>query len=296
MESPATDMKTSRAGAFRDGYFTLVEGLRLHYRDYPGSSERPPLLCLPGLTRNARDFAAFGERYSPHFRVLALEFRGRGESDYDPQPLRYNPLTYAADVVQFLDHLGVGQAVFVGTSLGGLVTLTVAVTAPQRIAGAILNDIGPELSQVGLERIQSYVGKDARFKGWDEAAAAIAAVQEAAFPNYVSEDWLAMARRNCREHDGEIRFDYDMAIADALKASGASPKVDLWPLFAALAQKPLLIVRGGRSELLSPGTAEKMRRAAPKADFVEVPDVGHAPMLDEPAAVRAIDEFLRAWP
>jgi pimeloyl-ACP methyl ester carboxylesterase len=280
---------------YRDCYFIVADGLRLHYRDYPGSARRPPMLCLPGLTRNARDFEAFAERYSPRFRVLALEFRGRAKSDYDPQPLRYNPLTYAADVAQFIGHLGIAHAIFVGTSLGGLVTMAVAVTAPHLIVATILNDVGPEIHQVGLDRIQGYVGRGARFGSWDEAAAAIATNQGPAFPNYGREDWLAMARRNCREQDGEIRFDYDMAIADTLKAAGATPKVDMWPLFAALAQKPLLIVRGARSELLSAETAEKMRLAAPDAQFVEVPEVGHAPMLDEPAAVAAIDQFLNAW-
>jgi pimeloyl-ACP methyl ester carboxylesterase len=277
---------------YRDGYFTVADGLRLHFRDYPGSDDKPPLLCLPGLTRNARDFAKLAERYSPRFRVLALDFRGRALSDRDPQPVRYNPLTYSADVQQLLDHLGVGQAIFVGTSLGGLVTMTTAVLAPQRIAAAILNDVGPELGQTGLDRIQSYVGRDVRFSSWDEAAAAIGADQGHAFPKYSHKDWLATARRNCREQAGEIVFDYDMAIADVFKTAGATPKIDMWPLFIALAQKPLLIVRGALSELLSAATAQKMREAAPNAHFVEVPDVGHAPMLDEPEAVSAIDTFL----
>src|SRR4051794_26270099 len=183
---------------YRDGWFTTVDGLRLHFRDYPGSAERAPLLCLHGLTRNARDFAAFGERHSPRFRVIALDFRGRGESDRDPLPARYTPLTYAADVQQLLDHLGLAQAVFVGTSLGGLVTMSLALLGPQRIAAAILNDVGPELGQAGLDRIQGYVGKGERFASWDEAADAIAVQQGSAFPGYERADWLAMARRNCR--------------------------------------------------------------------------------------------------
>ena len=121
---------------YENRYFTVGDGLKLHYRDYPGSAGKPPLLCLHGLTRNARDFADFAERYSPHFRVIALEFRGRGESEYDPIPARYNPLTYAGDVIQLLDELGIVDATFVGTSLGGLVTMTVAALAPQRIAAA----------------------------------------------------------------------------------------------------------------------------------------------------------------
>jgi pimeloyl-ACP methyl ester carboxylesterase len=277
---------------YGDAYFTGSDGLRLHYRDYPGSPERPPLLCLPGLTRNARDFAALAERHSPQFRVIALDFRGRGASDHDPAPARYNPLTYARDVIELLDGLGIPQAIFVGTSLGGLVTMTVGALAPQRIAATILNDVGPELGQVGLDRIQQYVGKDSRFADWDDAAEAIAAAQRQAFPDYGQADWLATARRNCREEDGAIRFDYDMAIANAFADAGPTPKIDMWPLFATLAQKPLLVVRGGLSELLSAETLVKMRAAAPNAHFVEVPRVGHAPMLDEPEAAVAIDAFL----
>src|SRR3954466_8912744 len=155
--------------SYRDDFLTVADGLQLHYRDYPGRSDRPPLLCLAGLTRNARDFADFAEIISPRFRVIALDFRGRGESDFDPLPARYNPLTYAGDVLQLLDGLAVDQALFVGTSLGGLVTMILATMAPHRIAGAILNDVGPELSQEGLDRIKSYAGKDVRFKSWKQA-------------------------------------------------------------------------------------------------------------------------------
>ena len=278
--------------AYRDGDFLVTDGLRLHYRDYPGDAGKPPLLCLHGLTRNARDFAEFAERYSPRFRVIALDFRGRAESDYDPVPARYTPLTYAQDVIQLLGHLQLTQAIFVGTSLGGLVTMTMAALAPQFIAGAILNDVGPELNKAGLDFIQTYVGKNEHFRSWEAAAAAIAASQAAAFPKYRQADWLAMARRNCRECDGAIVFDYDMAIADVFNTAGPVPKVDLWPFFAVLAEKPLLIVRGALSELLTAASFEKMRAAAPTATFVEIPDVGHAPTLDEPEAVAAIDEFL----
>src|SRR5690242_12624094 len=138
-----TNQEAARGHAYRDGWFVVRDGLRLHYREYPGAADRPPLLCLHGLTRNARDFAALAERYSPEFRVLALDFRGRGGSNYDPLPTRYNPLTYASDVLELLDTLKIDEAVLVGTSLGGLVTMTLAVTAPQRIAASVLNDVGP---------------------------------------------------------------------------------------------------------------------------------------------------------
>jgi pimeloyl-ACP methyl ester carboxylesterase len=279
---------------YADGYFTVADGLRLHYRDYRGSSDRPPLLCLPGLTRNTRDFANFAQRYSPRHRVLALEFRGRAQSEYDPQPERYNPLSYANDTLQLLDHLGIPQAIFVGTSLGGLVTMAIAAMAPQRIAAAILNDVGPELSQVGLDRIRSYLGKDPRFATWDEAAELLMRNNKNIPASYSHDDWVRMARRVCREENGEIRFDYDMAIAKPFETGGATPTIDMWPLFAAVAHRPLLVIRGEVSDLLSADAAAKMQAAARNAKFAVVPGVGHAPELDEPEAVAAIDAFLES--
>jgi pimeloyl-ACP methyl ester carboxylesterase len=285
-------MNDAGARRYRDELFTVRDGLRLHYRDYPGDAARRVLLCLHGLTRNARDFGEFAERYSPRFRVIALDFRGRGMSDYDPLPARYTPLTYAADAIELLDHLGVEKAVFVGTSLGGLVTMTMAAMAPERIAAAILNDVGPELAPVGLDRIKTYVGKRASFATWDEAAEAIAANNGHVPASYSHADWVKMAHRACREEAGEIRFDYDMAIALPFETRGATPRVDMWPLFRALARTPLLVVRGEVSDLLSAEAVDRMKAAAPDAKFVIVAGAGHAPMLDEPEALAAIDSFL----
>jgi len=280
------------AKRYEDRFFTVRDGLRLHYRDYAGAADKPPLLCLPGLTRNSRDFADLAERYSPRFRVIALDFRGRADSDYDPVPARYSPLTYAGDVIELLDQLGVEQAIFVGTSLGGLVTMVIAATAPQRIAAAIINDVGPDVDPSGIDRILTYVGKDVRFASWDEAAATIAGNYGGNFERFTHADWVAMAKRNCREENGAIRFDYDMAIAEPFKTAGPVPEVDLWPLFAALGQKPLLVVRGEKSDLLTAQTAAKMQSVAPGMKLVSIPGVGHAPELSEPEAVAAIDEFL----
>lgn len=292
-------MSASGEGAkdhrYRDGYFTVRDGLRFHYRDYPGSGDRPPVLCLPGLTRNARDFAALAQRLSPEFRVLALDFRGRALSDFDPEPKRYNPLTYAGDAIELLDQLMIDRAIFVGTSLGGLVTMTVAGVAPQRIAASILNDIGPEPHQVGLDRIRTYVGKDVRFVDWDQAARAIAANNGNIPESYSHDDWVRMARRTCREENGAIVFDYDFAIAQPFNSGDPAPKFDLWPLFRALARQPLLLVRGEKSDLLTAEAAEQMRLAAPSMRMAVVPGVGHAPELDEPEAVAAIDDFLGRW-
>ena len=278
--------------AYDDRYVVVGDGLKLHYRDYPGPRDKPPLLCLHGLTRNSRDFADFAEHHSPSRRVLALDFRGRGMSDYDHMSARYTPPVYAGDVLQLLDELMLDRAVFVGTSLGGLVTMILAAMAPQRIAASILNDVGPDVDAAGVDRILTYVGKDRRFKNWDEAADSIAASYGSAFERYGHDDFVRMAKRNCRQENGEIRFDYDMAIAEPFRNAGPVPKVDLWPLFKALGQKPLLVVRGERSDLLTAASLEKMHEAVPQMKSVTVPHVGHAPMLDEPEAVTAIDAFL----
>jgi pimeloyl-ACP methyl ester carboxylesterase len=286
--------QTAAHQRYRDGHFLVTDGLRLHYRDYPGSSDKPPLLCLPGLTRNAKDFEAFGDIFSPGHRVLALEFRGRGESDYDPIPARYIPPTYAADVIQMLDELSIERAIFVGTSLGGLVTMAVGMLCLDRIAGAILNDIGPELTDAGLDRIKGYVGANPRFNSWDEAADRLALNNGYVPPAYTHADWVKMAHRVCREEYGHIRFDYDIAIAIPFETSGAAPTIDLWPLFETVGKKPLLVVRGELSDLLTAASLEKMQKAVPSMKSVTVPGVGHAPMLDEPAAVAAISAFLNS--
>jgi pimeloyl-ACP methyl ester carboxylesterase len=184
------------------------------------------------------------------------------------------------------------KAVFVGTSLGGLVTMTIAAMAPQRIAASILNDVGPDIDAAGVARILTYVGKDARFASWDEAAEAIAANYGSSFERYTHDDWLKMAKRNCREEKGEIRFDYDMAIAEPFRTSGPVPRVDLWPLFALLGSKPLLVLRGAKSDLLTEATVARMRKVAPAMKLASIAGVGHAPELNEPEAIAAIDEFL----
>jgi pimeloyl-ACP methyl ester carboxylesterase len=286
------DESARGAARYSDEYVTVADGLRIHYRDYPGSRDKPPLLCLHGLTRNARDFAELAEQYSPEWRVIVVDFRGRGLSDYDPQPERYTPLVYAGDVLALLAALNIERAVFIGTSLGGLVTMAIAAMAPQHIAAAILNDVGPDVAPGGVDRILDYVGKERRFRDWDEAARAIAQIQGVSFPHYGHADWVRMAKRNCREVNAAIRFDYDMAIAEPFKSLGATPAVDLWPLFEALARKPLLVVRGERSDLLTAETAAKMQQVAPAMKLTTVPGIGHAPELGEREAIAAIDKFL----
>ena len=277
---------------YREGYFTVEDGLRLHFRDYFGSNDRLPLLCLHGLTRNLKDFEGFAGVFAPERRVVSLDFRGRGKSEYDPQPERYTPLHYSGDVLRLMDHLGFAEAIFVGTSLGGLVTMILAEFEPDRIAATILNDVGPELSDAGLERIRSYVGKGARFSSWEEAGEAIAKNNANLPASYDAEDWVRMAHRICREDEGEIIFDYDQAIAVPFNTAGPTPDVDMWPLFSKLAEKPLLVVRGGESDLVAEDVLHRMEAVSPNVSSLTLPGVGHAPELTEPEAVAAIKAFL----
>ena len=282
---------TDDSSAYRDGYLTR-DGLRLHYRDYTGPKDGPPLLCLHGLTRNSRDFADFAERLSPRYRVLALDFRGRGMSDHDPDPQRYLPITYAHDTIALLDHVGVAEAIFVGTSLGGIVTMILAVLDEDRIAAAILNDVGPEVDANGLERIRNYVGRGtAGFATWAEAAAEVRNYQQGLPRHWSEEQWQALARRLSSERaDGIIHLDYDPAIAEPFQ-SGAAP-INLWPMFDALARKPVLALRGEHSDLLTAGTLAAMGERSPNVSTVTVPKMPHPPELTEPEAVAAIDTFL----
>jgi pimeloyl-ACP methyl ester carboxylesterase len=283
-----------KSAAWEARYWTSRDGLKLFYRDYAGPADRPPIVCLPGLTRNSRDFEALADHCAGDWRVIAPDFRGRGMSDRDPQPERYLPTTYAADVLQLLDELEIDRAIFVGTSLGGLVTMLIAASQPQRIAATVLNDVGPELDQSGIDRIRSYVGKPVRFRDWDEAAEYISGVNRGLPASNSHDDWVRAARRVGKEDGDGIIFDYDMAIAEPFnqRNDGAAPAFDLWPLYRKLDGAPLLIVRGELSDLLSPSAAQAMVEAHPEAELVIVPGVGHAPELNEPEAVAGIDRLL----
>ena len=278
---------------WQDRFWNSSDGLRLHYRDYAGPADRPPILCLPGLTRNARDFEPVADRLAGNWRVLAIEFRGRGLSQHDPNPANYVPHIYAADVLKLLDQLGIADAVFIGTSLGGIVTMLIGTTDSERIAGAVINDIGPVIEDAGVERLRTYVGKNAGWSSWAEAAEAAAERNRTVFPHYTTEQWEALARRLASERpDGTIQADYDMAISQVFADNKGAPETDPWPLIDGLRDKPVLIVRGETSDLLSSESAIRMRDSLPKAELVTVPGIGHAPVLDEPEAAAGIDRLL----
>ena len=278
--------------AASDGYWQSPDGLKLHYRLYGPPTKKVPVLCLPGLTRNARDYAALAARLASGRQVYALNFRGRGGSDYAKDAASYTPVTYAADVEAFLAERQIDRFVAIGTSLGGIVSLILGGAKPERLAGLVLNDVGPVIEPAGLDRIRAYVGKSASWPTWVHAARDIAETNAASHPNFDLPEWIAMAKRVCRlKSSGRIVFDYDMAIAEPLRAPGGEAGVDLWPLFEAVKGVPTLYIRGALSDILSTATLDEMvRRGGGTA--VTVPGVGHAPTLDEPEARAAIDRLL----
>lgn len=278
--------------SYKEQRFRSDDGLDLYYRDY-GDRDAPAVLCLHGLTRNSRDFADLAAHLSDRFRVLAADVRGRGQSDRDSDYSHYALPTYVDDTWCLLDHAGVERFALIGTSMGGLMSMTMGAARPDRVWAIVLNDIGPVVEQAGLDRIKGYVGKTDPPADWDEAIAAVRAINAEAFPDFTDADWRAFAHRLFREENGRPAFDYDPDIARAMaEAEGAAVPPDLWPVYEALGDIPLLAIRGSLSDILSHETLQAMGRRKPKTTAVTVPRVGHAPMLDEPVAIRAIDEFL----
>ena len=290
---------------FNEAWWNSADGLRLHYRDYPGTldANRPPVLCLHGLTRNARDFEGLAAHLSSPggggWRVICPDMRGRGRSAYASDAMTYTPAHYVGDVLALLDQAGIGaakieRAVVIGTSMGGIMAMVLAMLAPERLAGVVLNDIGPVIEAEGLAKIGGYVGSDPRFSGWDEGAVALRTTFATTYPGWGEADWLAMARRVMVETDGAIRFDYDPRIAEPFAAVPVGTAPDLWPGLLALGGGPLLMVRGGLSDILSAATLAEMASRVPGAQMLTVASTGHAPTLDEPEVVAAITRLLEA--
>lgn len=284
--------------AFTNRFWWSNDGIRLHARDYAprdpqSAAGRPPIICLPGLTRNARDFDALATRLSADWHVIVVNLRGRGESGYAKDPMTYVPLVYVQDVEKLLGELGYARFVAIGTSLGGIVTMLLAGAAREKLAGAVLNDVGPDLNPAGLARIRSYVGKSQAWPTWMHAARAIAETNADAFPGYQIGDWLAMAKQLYRLNAaGRIVLDYDMKIAEPFRLPGNEAGPDMWRALDRLAGVPLLVVRGGLSDILAAPVAQRMIEAIDGSELVTVPGIGHAPTLDEPVAQAAIDSLL----
>jgi pimeloyl-ACP methyl ester carboxylesterase len=273
----------------------MADGLWVYVRDWrpDGRATGAPVFCAHGLTRNSLDF----EDVAPAIvargrRVVALDVRGRGLSDNDPKPMNYTPVTYAADSFAVWDALGIDRAVWIGTSMGGLMAMIAAVIAPERLVGVVLNDIGPEIAPEGLRRIAGYVGGAAPVDDWPKAARYCREINGTAFPDAGDDFWTAFARRIfCTRTDGLLELAYDPAIAEPMRA-GAVSAADPWLAFERLEQTPTLVVRGALSDILSSEGLSKMCARHPDIEAVEVPRIGHAPLLTEPAAAAAIERFL----
>lgn len=283
------------AASYEDRFWTSSDRLNLHYRNYPGpeGSTKLPVLCLHGLTRNARDFAGLAEALSATRRVIVPSMRGRGQSAYAADSDTYSPITYVADVEKLLAELEITRFIAVGTSMGGLMTMLMAAMKPGRIAAVVMNDIGPEIDPGGVARIAGYVGQGRSYPTWVHAARGLAEAHGASFPDYDLDQWLEGAKRTMVvSQNGRIVFDYDMAIAEPFAKPGNAAPPDLWTAYNALAGMPMLLVRGELSDLISPDTVKQMGERNPAMKTITVPRVGHAPSLDEPEVRAAITALL----
>jgi pimeloyl-ACP methyl ester carboxylesterase len=289
--------------AYRENRYVSNDGLTLYYRDYLGpGAVSTPVLCVPGLTRNARDFDFIAGHLAQRRRVLAVDLRGRGRSAYDPNPAQYTVPVETADVVQLLALLSLPEVIVLGTSRGGVIAMTMAAFKPGIVSAAILNDMGAQLEPKGLERIYGAMRAPPDYSGWTEAAEGLHRANAVRFPGVSDARWLEFAHALYREKDGRVVGDYDPNFPKAiLDGRGTNPRdekgaADLWKWFGALKAVPALVLRGGNSELLSEQTVAEMSLAKPDLVTVTVKDRGHVPFLDEPEAVAAIDSFLARLP
>lgn len=273
-------------------WYGSADGLRLYYRRYGAAQSGLPVVCLPGITRNSRDFEDLATHLAHSHPVLTPDLRGRGRSAPDPNWRNYQPQTYVDDVVRLLDDADVTRAAFIGTSLGGLVSMLLAAFHRARVVGVVLNDIGPEIGPAGLERIKSYIGRMPPVRSWDEALHQVREIYGAAWPDLDDDMWSRIVRRGYRENeDGVPVLDMDPKIGDAAREA-ATPGADPWQLFAALDDVPALVLHGETSDILTDDIVAKMRAAKPDLAYVRVARRGHVPLLDEPESLAAIDKFL----
>jgi pimeloyl-ACP methyl ester carboxylesterase len=271
--------------------WTSLDGLELFCRVYEGARpEAPAVLCLPGLTRNSRDFEALALHLASRDRVVCPDLRGRGLSARDPNWHHYQPATYVADLLGLMPVLRLGRMAIIGTSLGGLLAMILA-SVVDTVAGIVLNDVGPRIEPAGTARIKGYVGQMPPVGSWAEAVAQLRAIYSSAWPDLSEEMWATLARRSFREDaSGTPVLDFDPNLGVAIRAAPETTP-DLWPLFSAL-RTPILVIRGALSDILSAATVERMQREKPDLVSVTLPNRGHVPLLDEPESLAAIDAFL----
>lgn len=271
-------------------YFTASDGARLAYRV---RGEGPALLCLAGLTRTMADFDYLAP-HLPDVQMICLDSRGRGASDWTGAET-YTVPQETKDALELLDHLRIKAVPLLGTSRGGLIGLLIAATAPERLIGLCLNDVGPVIERAGLEPICAYVGHNPRAKTLEEAAAVLPHVMKG-FANVPASRWREEAEKHYAQTPEGLKITYDPALREAFLAAFSAELPDMWPCFDALAGKPVALIRGANSDLLSPETTAEMQRRRPDMIFAEVPDRAHIPFLDEPESLSAIRAFLERLP
>jgi len=274
-------------------FYTSDDGLELHYRDIGVDNGEYVILCIPGLTRNSRDFDEFATRYALNNRVICVDLRGRGLSEYDENWKNYHPLTYAKDVWTLLDDLSIEKVVIMGTSLGGLIAMVMSIQNNERLAGVILNDIGPEIDTKGLERIKKYAGLLPPVMTWEEAGQQTKQIYGQWLKGMDDSQWIKLAKRaykqNAKNHPV---LDMDVNISRAIKELGPQ-KGDPWQLFESLKKTETLVLRGEMSDILSDSILTKMHDRNPNLQSAIIPERGHVPLLDEDASLSAIDEFFK---
>ena len=281
-------------------FVTAQDGLRLHVREWgPRAGPTAPVVCLPGLARTVADFeplaTALALNSGTPRRVLALDSRGRGKSQYDRNPANYNLKVELADLLAVLTALGIARAVFVGTSRGGILAMLLGGARPGAIAGCVLNDIGPVIEPKGVARIKSYVGELPRPASFQEGADILRKLFGSQFPKLTDDEWLAFARRTFKEADGRMVPDYDARLATILQEIDLEhPLPSLWKEFDSLARRPMLVIRGSNSDILSPATVGAMRARRASLEVVEVADQGHAPLLVDAGTIGCIADFVAA--
>ena len=295
-------MTSLDAPAFHDIFFSSEDGLRLHARDYPIGTPSDigghlPVICLPGLSRNARDFHQLALLLANHpespRRVIAVDYRGRGLSQYDPTPANYNVMVECKDVITLCDLLGLKRCLFIGTSRGGLILHVLAALRPDLIAGTVLNDIGPAIEAEGLMEIRDYLGRRSTFASFEQAARALTVLHGETFPALVGTDWLDMAHALYAERDGTLVADYDPALNDQFQAVDFSkPLPTLWPQFEILTEKPMQVIRGEHSKLFSAQTLQAMAEGRVKVTTQTAHGQGHAPLVHHEDVFPAFSVFL----
>lgn len=294
-----TKPKSKPLEPVREIFYTSQDGLRLFARDYGDRLSRlTPVICLPGLTRNSKDFEQLAKHLSAKRRVLCPDLRGRGRSQYCDNWADYTPQNEMLDIFDLMASTSIRHAIFIGTSRGGIITMLMAAQRPNVVRGAILNDIGPEVEMSGLKRIATYAGVMETPPSWTEAAFKLRMMNERDFPTLTGDDWYDQARRTFAEEAGVPKMDYDPKIGLGLRKgleATSGPAPDMWPQFKALGHVPALVIRGENSDILSAKTVARMAKEHPNLHSVTVKDRGHVPFLDEPEAVAAIDTFLGSF-